>query len=127
MNTVVGYDLGEKLHEGMRSVVYRGRRRSDGLAVIVKGLRGEHPSRDDLAQLKREYEITRSLDVADVIKVHALERDGAGLAVLVEDCGAAAPRSPSTRPCASPSASRPPSARCTAAGSSTRTSTPPTW
>mgnify|MGYP003377012231 CR=1 FL=1 len=49
MNTVVGYDLGEKLHEGMRSVVYRGRRRSDGLAVIVKGLRGEHPSRDDLA------------------------------------------------------------------------------
>ena len=88
MNTVVGYDLGEKLHEGMRSVVYRGRRRSDGLAVIVKGLRGEHPSRDDLAQLKREYEITRSLDVADVIKVHALERDGAGLAVIVEDCGA---------------------------------------
>ncbi len=88
MSALVGYELGEKLHEGMRSVVYRGRRRSDGLAVIVKGLRGDQPSREDLAQLKREYEITRGLDVPDVIKVHGLERDGVGVVVIVEDCGA---------------------------------------
>ncbi len=88
MNTVAGYDLGDKLHQGMRSVIYRGRRQSDGLSVIVKGLHSEHPSREDLAQLRREYEITRALDAADVIKVHSIERDGVGVALIVEDCEA---------------------------------------
>lgn len=93
MITVTGYELGERLHDSARSMVYRARRLSDDLPVVVKMLKAERLLREDLGQLKREYEILRRFDVGGVIRASALERSGVGLALVLEDFGARSLRS----------------------------------
>src|SRR5262249_15889512 len=88
MAPTVLYDLGDKLHESARAVVYRGRRRADGLPVVIKALASDHPSREDVARLKREHEVTTLFSCDGVIKSHGVERFGDKIALILEDFGA---------------------------------------
>ena len=79
------YDIGERIHEGSRSLVYRGRRRSDGLPVVLKQLRERYPSPAQLAAFAREFDVTAAAAGDGVIGLHELHPT-AGL--VIEDLGA---------------------------------------
>ncbi|MFZ2633750.1 MAG: protein kinase, partial [Desulfosalsimonadaceae bacterium] len=86
-----GYPSTEKLYEGRQTIVYRGVRESDKQPVIVKILKGEYPSPESLARLKREYEIIRDINsdrsIDGVVKVYGLEKSQSTLAMIFEDFG----------------------------------------
>ncbi|WP_437893409.1 AAA family ATPase [Sorangium sp. So ce124] len=83
-----GHTLFERVYEGSESVLYRGRRNEDGAPVAVKMPRSEFPTARDLARLRREFAILRDAgEVAGVVKAHAIEKCGRGLALIMEDLG----------------------------------------
>jgi serine/threonine protein kinase len=88
MHTIPGYTLAEELYESATSYVYRARRNSDDLPVILKMLKQEYPPPEELARFRREYEITRNLDIEGVIGVHDLQGHKNTLIMVVEDFGA---------------------------------------
>lgn len=69
-----GYQILAQLHESENSYVYRARRNADGLPVVLKLLRESYPPLERVAWFRREYEITRSLNLAGVVKATALAR-----------------------------------------------------
>ncbi len=82
-----GYSIAEVIHEDATIAVYRGLATSSGQSVLIKLLKAEYPTLKDIAQLKHEYEITRNLDVAGVIKPHEIISYNNGLALILEDFG----------------------------------------
>ena len=87
MSLETAYDLDSKIHEGVRSVIYRGRRSADGEAVVVKSFRSAYPAPGEIAKLKHEFEILYGLDVPGVVRAHALETDGNSWSMILEDFG----------------------------------------
>ena len=81
-----GYEFAEKLFEGRHSLIYRGIRLRDGQSVILKALRHEYPTPDQLAAFRREYAIARKLkDCGGVVPVQALEKYDNTLVIVSED------------------------------------------
>ncbi|MBW4493315.1 MAG: AAA family ATPase [Oscillatoria princeps RMCB-10] len=86
--TLPGYQLIESIHAGVRTVVYRGRREADCASVIVKTLKSEYPSLEDITRLRHEHKILQSLDSKGIVKAYSLESYQNGLALILEDLGA---------------------------------------
>ena len=87
MIEISGFQLHEQLYESSHSVVYRGRRNADDQSVVLKILKREHPTPGEIARFKREYEITRNLNVEGVIDVYDLEQYEHSLMMILEDFG----------------------------------------
>ena len=87
---LIGYQLGENLYVGTRTLVYRGERTSDRQPVIIKVLRNPHPSFKELVQFRNQYIITRNLEHPRIVRPIALERYGNGYALVMLDEGAIA-------------------------------------
>src|SRR5678815_1368335 len=86
--TIPGFVISEVVHSSARRVVYRGRRCTDGQPVILKTLLAQYPRKRDVAQIRREYEITERLRLDGVIRVHSLVTYGAGnVAIEMEPFG----------------------------------------
>ncbi|MDJ0836914.1 MAG: AAA family ATPase [Acidobacteriota bacterium] len=83
-----GYRIVEQVYESRNSLVYRAHRLSDQRIVIIKQLKEDYPSPDELTRYRQEYEITRDLDVPGVIEVYSQERAGNTLIIAMEDFGA---------------------------------------
>ncbi len=83
-----GYQTTELLHHGGRFSVYRGHRRADGQAVVIKAHTKTYPSLQEIAKLKQEYTLTSELDITGVPKYVGLERCGDSRALVAEDAGA---------------------------------------
>ncbi len=81
------YTLQDRLHEGQHAIIFRGVLTDVGTPVVIKLLKADYPSPRALAQLRREYETLRAIDLPGVIKVHALVDHGNGLALIMEDSG----------------------------------------
>lgn len=82
-----GYTIDALIFDGDPTRIYRGRRESDGLRVMLKCLDGERAAREAEACLKHEFEMTRRMQVPSVIRVYALERHGNLPVVVFEDFG----------------------------------------
>ncbi|MFO0628368.1 MAG: AAA family ATPase, partial [Polyangiales bacterium] len=82
-----GYEVGERLSVGQRSVVHRARRRDDGAAVVLKTLLEGRAGVEARAQLAREYELMRAVADDGVLRPIALERAGDDVSLVVEDFG----------------------------------------
>jgi histidine kinase len=85
------FQLLEPIYESSSSRVYRGRRRSDDVSVILKVLREEFPTPERIARFRREFEVTRALNEAGlegVIQAHSLSRDLDRWVMEIEDFGA---------------------------------------
>ncbi|MFN6483764.1 MULTISPECIES: AAA family ATPase [unclassified Nostoc] len=83
--TLSGYQLFETLHSGSKTVIYRGRRETDNVSVIVKTLLCEHPLLEDIARLRHEYQIIELLQIPGIVKAYELKNYQHGLALVLED------------------------------------------
>ncbi|MFS0513886.1 AAA family ATPase [Nostoc sp. UIC 10607] len=83
--TLSGYQLLETLHSGSKTVIYRGRRETDNVSVIVKTLLCEHPLLEDIARLRHEYQIIEPLQIPGIVKAYELKNYQHGLALVLED------------------------------------------
>ncbi|MFL5350954.1 MAG: AAA family ATPase [Hyalangium sp.] len=85
---IIGYELQAQIHRSARTLVYRARRESDGLPVVLKLMAEEYPSFEDATRFKREYEIGRRVSGEGAVVVLALEPVRRNWAIVMEDRGA---------------------------------------
>ena len=79
-----------KIYEGSRSVVYKGRRNADHLPVIIKSYSNPLPDSKDVERLQKEFEIGQKFEreSKNIIQYYGLEKFGRGLALIEEDYNA---------------------------------------
>lgn len=76
------------LYESANSLVYRAIRDSDAQPLILKVLKEDYPTPQELARYRTEYRITQSLNFTGVVKVYDLQKYQNTLVMFVEDFGA---------------------------------------
>ncbi|MBD2037138.1 AAA family ATPase [Leptolyngbya sp. FACHB-321] len=87
MIALPGVAVHSKIYESSVSLVYRGIRAHDNRAVVVKLLKQNYPSPQELTRYKQEYQITRSLNLEGVIKAHSQQEYQRTLVIFLEDFG----------------------------------------
>lgn len=88
MQTFTGYKIVSKIYESNRSMVFRAKGQETG-AVILKVLKHENPTKEEIECFYYEYNLTRSLNsLTGVINTQGLEWDGKRLIMQMEDFGA---------------------------------------
>lgn len=87
MIALEGYAISEHLSQSSPTGIYRGVRLSDSAPVILKILDVEFPSPVQLARIRHEYELVKSITHPGVISVYSLEKIRNSLAIVMEDFG----------------------------------------
>ncbi|NER99136.1 MAG: protein kinase, partial [Symploca sp. SIO1B1] len=87
INFSTDYQIISKIYESANSLVYRATLKSNNQSIILKILKENYPTPSELTRYKQEYEITRSLNVDNVIKAYDLQRYENSLVMLLEDFG----------------------------------------
>ena len=87
MIDIPGYQVGKKIYESIRSVVYRAKQLEGDRPVILKTLQEEYPDPQEILRYRQEYETTRRLNVAGIPRPIGLERAGNRLVLITEDIG----------------------------------------
>ena len=87
MTTLPGYHLCETLYKGTRTLVHRATRTTDKKPVVIKFLRNEYPSFNELVQFRNQYTIAKNLDLPGIVKPLSLETHGNGYALVMPDDG----------------------------------------
>ncbi|MFE4107286.1 AAA family ATPase [Almyronema epifaneia] len=87
MIVLPGYDISEIINRGTRVDVYRGLRQADRQPIVAKVLKAQYPQLQDIAKLRHEYQLTRSLAIEGVVKSYTLEKYHNGLALILEAFG----------------------------------------
>lgn len=82
-----GYQLIAPLHEGTKTVIYQGRYELEHTPVIIKTLKAEYPTLEEIARLRHEYQILHYLEIPGIIKPIELKPYEHGLALILEDFG----------------------------------------
>jgi serine/threonine protein kinase len=86
MIVLAGIAIQDKIYESANSLVYRGIT-DDGLAIVIKILKQDYPSPQELTRYRQEYQITRSLDIEGVIRAFSQRDCQRTLVMLLEDFG----------------------------------------
>ncbi|WP_442948017.1 AAA family ATPase [Nostoc sp.] len=86
MIALPGIAIQDKIYESSNSLVYQGIR-DDGVAIIVKMLKLDYPSPQELTRYRQEYKITRSLNLEGVIKAYSQQDYQRTLVIILEDFG----------------------------------------
>jgi predicted ATPase/signal transduction histidine kinase/DNA-binding NarL/FixJ family response regulator len=84
---IADYNFIEVLYEDNTTWVYRALRESDQTVVMIKTLKTEYPTIEELARLRHEYKILQFLEIEGIVKPLALESDRNGLALILSDFG----------------------------------------
>ncbi|MBD1847018.1 serine/threonine-protein kinase PknK, partial [Cyanobacteria bacterium FACHB-63] len=87
MIALTGITAQSKIYESSASLVYRGVREADSRAIVIKLLKQDYPSPQELTRYRQEYAITRSLDVEGVIRAYSQQDYQRTLVILLEDFG----------------------------------------
>ena len=82
---IPGYSLEEVIFESSCTWLWRGRRQSDGLLVLIKGAASSEQSAQQLAEIRHEHEITRDLEIDGVLRAEELARCENGWALILEN------------------------------------------
>ncbi|HEU4333262.1 MAG TPA: sigma 54-interacting transcriptional regulator [Candidatus Eisenbacteria bacterium] len=90
MLDVPGYSSQQELHRGRKCVVVRAIRDRDGLSVILKAPAEEFPKPEEIASLRREFEILTGLDAPGVARALGIEVVRDRPVLVLEDRGGAA-------------------------------------
>ena len=87
MLVLSGYEISTQIYESANSLVYSGIRTLDSKAVILKLLKEDYPTPEELRRYQQEYEIARSLTIDGVVRVYSLEKYQNTLGMILEDFG----------------------------------------
>ncbi|MEG4349427.1 AAA family ATPase [Microcoleus sp. LAD1_D3] len=87
MLTLPGVEVTELIYESANSLVYRAFRQPDSLPVLLKILKENYPTPQELARYRTEYKITQSLNLSGCIKAYDLQPYQNTLVMFVEDFG----------------------------------------
>ena len=82
---IPGYSLEEIILDGNQTVLYRGKRQSDGLSVLIKGAASSEQSAQELAEMRHEYEITQALKIDGVLRVEEVVQYENGSVLILEN------------------------------------------
>ncbi|MCS6792099.1 MAG: AAA family ATPase [Oscillatoriaceae bacterium SKW80] len=85
MEEIAGYIITEKIHESVKTVIYRGRKIGKSKSVIVKIPNTEYPTMEEIIRLKNQYAIAKNLNIPGIIKPLSLEPYKNSLALILED------------------------------------------
>jgi predicted ATPase/GAF domain-containing protein/tRNA A-37 threonylcarbamoyl transferase component Bud32 len=88
MMTLTGYQILTKIYESFNSEVYQAIRSSDNQPVILKVLKQDYPTAQELTRYKQEYKTIRSLNFDGAIAAYGLEPYERTLVIILEDFGA---------------------------------------
>ncbi|MCB1180307.1 MAG: serine/threonine-protein kinase PknK, partial [Leptospiraceae bacterium] len=77
----------KEIYESANSIIYRGKRKADNQKVILKQLRKEFPSPEEIARFKREYEMTGSIEYEGVVKTFGFSKYQNTFLMAIEDFG----------------------------------------
>ncbi|MBF2063739.1 MAG: AAA family ATPase [Calothrix sp. C42_A2020_038] len=84
---IPSYDITEIIHESLNTVIYRGVAQIGQEPVILKVLKSEYPTFEQITRLKHEYSITENLDYPGIVKFLRLENHQNRLILVAEDFG----------------------------------------
>lgn len=84
---IPGYNVGQKIYEGKKIVIYNGLRLNDGAPVFLKLLHTKYPDLSDVAKLKNEYELNKKIHSNHVIKIYSMENYEKTPILILEDFG----------------------------------------
>jgi predicted ATPase/signal transduction histidine kinase len=85
--TLAGYQTENLIYNGSRTLVYRGIKRDEGKAVVLKKPRHQYPTFNEILQLRHQYALTKNLAIPSIVKPLALEKDGSSYVLVMEDVG----------------------------------------
>jgi serine/threonine protein kinase len=81
------YNILEKVCENKDKIIYRGQRVVDAQPVILKVLKTEYPTPQEIACFEREYEIIRRLNIEGIVKAYFIESYRNSKMIVLEDFG----------------------------------------
>jgi len=87
MLTIPGYNNLALIYESTNSEVYQALREQDSKSVILKILKQNYPSPQELTRYKQEYELTRYLQSDGVVEAYDLIPYQRTLVIVLEDFG----------------------------------------
>nr|WP_228061671.1 ATP-binding sensor histidine kinase [Phormidium sp. LEGE 05292] len=91
LNKLLGkYRLTEALYAGERTLVYRGvseAENTESRPVVLKLLRQEYPTFNDLLQFRNQYTIAKNLNISGIVRPYSLETYQNGYVLVMEDYG----------------------------------------
>ncbi len=87
MNEIQGYQIREEIKVSFKKIIYRGLRESDKTPVIIKTLKADYPTLEEITRLRHEYKITKNLNLEGIVKSYSLERYKNSFALILEDFG----------------------------------------
>jgi predicted ATPase/signal transduction histidine kinase/DNA-binding NarL/FixJ family response regulator/tRNA A-37 threonylcarbamoyl transferase component Bud32 len=82
---IAGYTVLDVIYEGINTVIYRASKEPDHTCVIIKTLKAEYPTIEELTKLRHEFKILQPLDIDGILKPIALESYQNGLALILPD------------------------------------------
>ncbi|AFZ01941.1 protein kinase domain-containing protein [Calothrix sp. PCC 6303] len=82
-----GYTILEELYVGSRTAVYRAVQNAQQCSVVIKVVRRDYPSFEELVQFRNQYTITKHLPIHGIVRPLSLEPLGNGYVLVMEDCG----------------------------------------
>jgi histidine kinase len=88
MQDIGDYTIEAELHQGQSNVVYRARSRTSGERVVLKLLRNEFPTVNEIARFEREFRVASNLKLKHTVRIKELIRFGHRPVIVYLDDGA---------------------------------------
>ena len=85
---IEGYEQLSSIYDGENSQVYRAIRKKDRLWVILKFLKANYPTLEQIKRYKQEYNLAHQLSLKNIIKAYGLEKWNRQFIIIFEDFGA---------------------------------------
>ncbi|MCP4129804.1 MAG: AAA family ATPase [bacterium] len=87
MVKIKGYDVKNAIYESEKTVVYRATRQQDDVPIVIKMLKTEHPTHQEVEQFQYEYKIAKKLEIPGVVKPYTFGTIGHRKIIIMEDFG----------------------------------------
>jgi predicted ATPase/signal transduction histidine kinase/tRNA A-37 threonylcarbamoyl transferase component Bud32 len=82
-----GYTLSEIIYESSKTIVYRGRRDRDSLPIVIKLLKKNYPTLEEITRLRQEYALRQKINSDRIVKAYKLETYHNSFFLVLEDFG----------------------------------------
>ncbi len=88
-----GYEDLEALGESAAAILLRARETGSGTSVVIKLLKSEHPTPEEVSRLAHEHRIVESLQLDGIVRPLRIERFKHRVGLILEDSGGSSLRS----------------------------------